>query len=198
MRHAMSQHNILHFLMLCLLALASTLSTSAKGKPKEPEVRFFARFECQRDYLTVEDSVVVNIVLYSNVPFQSATTKTKDLKIRGGHSRKLPKRGDMQQQRVRMEDGIYYGIIYDRYIVGSDAVGEIRLPEIKFEAEVMIYDGEDYPEQFPFDPFGFFSRPQPRFHIVRAKCTSPAFVLPVKARPKRSTQEILSSGGRVA
>lgn len=184
--------------MLCLLVLASALATWAEGKPEEPEVRFFARCECQRDFLTVEDSVVVSIVLYSNVPFQSATTKTKEVKIRGGHSRKLPKHGEMQQQRVRLEDGIYYGVIYDRYVVGSDAAGEIRLPEVKFEAEVMIYDGEEYPERSPFDPFGFFSRPEPRYHTVRARCTSPAFVLPVKARPKRSTQEILSSGGRVA
>lgn len=176
------------FLLLC-----PALSIHAKGKD---EVRFFARYECNRENVLVGDSVVVNLVLYANQPFQKADCKTKAPKIKGGHSRVLPIRGERQQQRVRLEDGIYYGLIWERYVVGSDEVESIRFPEQQFEATFIIYEDEYNYE--PLDPFGFFSRPTRKSHTAEGSCKSSTFSLPVVARPKRSTQEVISSGGQVA
>ena len=180
-------------LFLLILLFCSAQAVQAKGKD---EVRFFARYECSKENVLVGDSVVVNVVLYASQPFQQADCKTKTPKIKGGHSRLLPSRGERQQQRVRLEDGIYYGIIWERYMVGSDEVESIRFPELQFEGTFIIYEDEyDYE---PLDPFGFFSRPTRKSHTTEASCKSSTYTLPVVARPKRSTQEVISSGGQVA
>lgn len=180
-------------LNLIILLLCSTLSANAKGKD---EVRFFARYECSQENAIVGDSVIVNLVLYANQPFQKADCKTKSVKIKGGHSRPVSIYGERQQQRVRLDDGIYYGLIWQSYVVGSDEVEQIYFPEQQFEATFIIYENEyDYE---PIDPFGFFSRPTRKTHSAEGSCKSSSFTLHVKARPKRSTKEVISSGGQVA
>lgn len=177
-----------HILLILLLTLAS-LPVAAQNS-----VEVFARYECQRDEVIQGDSTVVNIVVYSNLPFQRVKCANQKVKIKGGNTRLLPRRGERQQQQVRTGRGVYYAILWDSYIVGSNRVETIKFPELKFEVELQEY--ETYHD--PFDPFGFFSRPQRTGRIIEGNCKIPTFTLPVIERPKRSTQEAISSGSQVA
>lgn len=156
----------------------------------------FARWECSRENIIVGDSVQVNIVLYSSCPFKRAECSSKSLKIKGGHSRLVKRRGDRQQQRVRTTNGVYYAIVWDSYVVGSDKVEEVKFPDVPFNIEVEVPYGEEYYD--PFDPFGFFHGPRRRTQAQSLKVKSPSFALPVIAKPKRSTQDAISSGSRIA
>lgn len=178
-----------------ILLLLSFVCLSSYAKTKE-KITFFAQYECSKPSVTVGDSVVVNLVLYSSHAFQDVSCKSKKYKINGGHSRRITARGQRQQQQVRRDDGIYYAIIWDRFVVGSDAEANICFPALKFEGKFIVYDS-DY-EYEPVDPFGFFSRPTRKSHNEDAYCKSTKFKLPVVKRPKRSTREVLSSGGNVA
>lgn len=181
------------FVILAILFLLPAVALASGGD--DTDVRLFARYEPARETLTEGDSLQVNVVLYSNCPFQRAECTTKNIKIKGGHSRLLPRRGDRQQQRVRLAEGIFYAILWDTYVVGNDRTGSIKFPALQFDCEVEVTD-EVYNE--PFDPFGFFSRPRHKTHKVKTQCKCPAFELPVTERPKRSTLEVISSGGKVA
>lgn len=183
---------MMRYLTLLLLTIL-TLSSTAKAKD---DITFFAQYECSKENVTVGDSTVVSLVLYSSHPFQDVNCTTKTSKIKGGHSRRVPSRGQRQQQQVRHEDGIYYALVWERYIVGSDEVETIAFPEVSFKGTFIVYDSEY--EYEPLDPFGFFSRPTRKSHQAEASCKSKKFKLPVVPRPKRSTQEVLSSGGQVA
>lgn len=158
---------------------------------------FFARYECQRENVTVGDSVVVQLVVYSRHPFHQARCLTQKPKIKGGKARELKLQGERQQQKVRLSDGVYYAILWSRYMAGSDDVCTIRFPEISFEAELVVYDQDSAPSYNPFDPFGFFSQPERKSRVVRSKCKSEEFTLPVQQRPKRSTQDVIKSGAKV-
>lgn len=183
---------IMRYLIILLLSFIS-IESLAKSKD---EIIFFAQYECSKPSVTVGDSVIVNLVLYSSHPFQDVRCTSKSCKIKGGHSRRVSARGQRQQQQVRHEDGVYYAVVWDRFVVGSEAIGNINLPAQKFEGKFIVFDS-DY-EYEPLDPFGFFSRPTRKSHQAGATCKSKKFKLPVIARPKRSTQEVLSTGGNVA
>lgn len=180
------------FLSVFLLLLSFfPISASA-----EDGVELFARYECSGDNIIAGDSTLVNVVLYCNYPFSQAECTTKNIKIKGGHSRLVERRGQRQQQRVRLQQGIFYAIVWDTYVVGSSRVEDLKFPELRFDCKVEIKEGEDY--YSPFDPFGFFSRPQRKSRVVEDHVKCPAFTLPVVERPKRSTQEAIRSGSQVA
>lgn len=179
---------------LLILLLTIVISTPVWAGGKD-EADVFARYECQRDDVIAGDSIVINIVLYSSHPFQKAECTTKNIKIKGCTPRLVARRGNRQQQRVRLSQGIYYAIVWDSYVVGHAQPTEIKFPEVQFDCQVEIVESEGYD---PFDPFGFFGRPQRKSREVQQKCKAPAFVLPVIERPKRSTQEAISSGSRIA
>lgn len=182
----------MRYLIVMLISLLS-LSTSAKAKG---EITFFAQYECSKPSVTVGDSVVVSLVLYSSHPFQDVHCVTKSCFIKGGHYRRISTRGQRQQQQVRHENAIYYAVVWERFVVGSETLGNISFAPQKFEGKFIVYDSEY--EYEPLDPFGFFSRPTRKSHLVDASCKTTKFKLPVVARPKRSTQEVISSGGQVA
>lgn len=185
------------YAIITLLTCLVTLNVSAKSEAlsAKDEIDFFARYECQKENIIKGDSTIVNVVLYCNQAFEQAQCTTKHPKAKGGSFKLLPQRG-LQQQRVRLEKGVYYAIVVQRYMVASDEIGSIRLPELDFEGTFVIYDSEERYD--PFDPFGFFGRPQRKSHTAKGRCKTESFSLPVIAKPKRSTQEVISSGGRVA
>lgn len=156
----------------------------------------FARYECQRQSIIVGDSILVNVVIYSNAPFRKAECNTKNPKIKGGTLRLLPRRGERQQQRVRLSQGVYYAIVWDSYMVSSTKVEEVKFPELQFTYEVEVAYGEEYYD--PFDPFGFFHAPRRQTRPESGKVKCPAFNLPIIEKPKRSTQDAISSGSRIA
>lgn len=180
-------------LLITLLAVLTCLACRAAD---EDEVDVFAQYECKGDNVVQGDSIVVNVVIYSSQPFQRAACTTKNAKIKGGHSRLMERNFERQQQRVRLNRGVYYAILWDSYVVGSSAVENIKFPELQFDLELEVSDGEAYID--PFDPFGFFGRPKRRSHVVKRRVKTSPFTLPVIEKPKRSTQEAIKSGSRIA
>lgn len=178
-------------LLLLFFLLLPILPAAAKGNTE-----VFARYECARESVIAGDSTLVNIVLYSNHPIKNVKCLTKNIKVKGGESRLQPRYGDRQQQRVRLGQGVYYAILWDSFMVGSSRVENIKFPEVEFDCTVEVYEEEEYID--PFDPFGFFGRPQRKSHTEEGRCKAPAFTLPIIERPKRSTQEAISSGSRIA
>lgn len=183
----------LYFLIISVFMMFSPACFAAE---EDDDVVIFARYEPAQESVIEGDSIQVNVVLYSNCAFLSAECTTKNIKIKGGNSRLVQRRGNRQQQRVRLADGIYYAILWDTYVVGSNKPGEIKFPQLQFEGEVEVLEPEVYVD--PLDPFGFFSAPRHKSHKAKARCKCPAFELPVTTRPKRSTREVISSGGKVA
>lgn len=180
-------------ILITLFALLYFIPSWAEN---ETEVVVFARYECQRENVIVGDSVRVNVVLYSNVPFRKAECLTKNIKSKGGQSRLLPRHNERQQQRTRLSQGIYYAIIWDSYMVSSAKVEQVKFPELNFEYEVEVAYGEEYYD--PFDPFGFFHAPRRQTRPENGKVKCPSFTIPFVEKPKRSTQEAISSGSRIA
>lgn len=179
-----------------LIILFSLLNVLPSWATNEADIVVFARYECQRENVIVGDSVVVNVVLYSNVPFRKAECMSKNIKAKGGLSRLLPRYGERQQKRTRLSQGTYYAIVWDSYMVGSAKVEQVKFPELQFEYEVEVAYGEEYYD--PFDPFGFFHAPRRQTRPENGKVKCPAFTIPFVEKPKRSTQEAISSGSRIA
>lgn len=178
-------------IIFILFALLFSLPSSAKD-----DIDLFARYECSRENIIAGDSIRVNVVIYCNHPFQKAVCTTKNIKVKGGHSRLMQRRGDREQQRVRLNQGVYYAILWDSYVVGSSQVENIKFPELQFDCDIEVIEQEESYD--PFDPFSFFHRPQRKSHIASGHCKCPSYTLPVVERPKRSTQEAISSGIQVA
>lgn len=180
-------------ILTLLFAVFFAVPSWATGKG---EADVFARYECQRENIVVGDSVLVNVVIYSSAPFRKAECTTKNPKIKGGTWRLLPRRGDRQQQRVRLSQGVYYAIVWDSYMVSSAKIEEVKFPDLQFNYEVEVAYGEEYYD--PFDPFGFFHAPRRQTRPESGKVKCPAFSLPIIEKPKRSTQDAISSGSRIA
>lgn len=179
--------------LIAILAFIIGIPSLAADKDA---VDVFARYECQRDNVIIGDSVLVNVVLYSAAPFRKAECTTKNIKTKGGIVRQLPRRGDRQQQRVRLSQGVYYAIVWESYMVASNKVEDVKFPALQFSYEVEVSYGEEYYD--PFDPFGFFHAPRRQTRPENGRCQCPTFTLPVTEKPKRSTQEAISSGSRIA
>ena len=178
--------NRLHLLLL-LLSLAG-LSLSAR--PPQDEITFFAQIEHDNRPLYAGDSCVVSIVLYSPAPFRDVRCTSASLKVRGGHARLLPQ-GQRTQQRVVKDNRFYMAMVWQQWVVGSEDVGKLQFSPLQFE-------GEFSKVEMPDDPFDrFFYGPQETGRVKR-KCKMNAYTLPVLEKPKRSTREILQSGGQVA
>lgn len=156
------------------------------------EVSFFARVVSERERLFVGDSCVVNIVLYSSHPFVEVESSPQQPRIRGGHTRALPRYGQRLQERVRMKEGVFYALVWEQVVVGREEVGKIHFSTMNFNGSFAVYEES----QDPFERFFGFAPRQRR--VVKAKCKLTPFELPVEERPKRSTRDLMSSGGKVA
>ena len=180
----------LFFGILCILSAESRTLAASGSK----EAVLFARYECKHNELTVGDSMVVNVVLFSDIPFQQAEATSKSFKVKGGQARKLPEKR-LSQKRVRMEEGVFYALVLCSYVVSSEVVGEVVLPPQEFSATLVVYE-QDHTDDF-FSPFDFFVPKQRKYHTTTQKCKAEPLKIKVKEKPKRSTQEAIRSGNRV-
>lgn len=160
-----------------------------KASKDKEDVVFFARVVTEREQLFAGDSCLVNIVLYSSLPFADVEKDPEVISVKGGRARLLPRRSRPTPFRIQMEEGIFNAVVWQQYIVGRDDVGKIRFSTPTFHATFGIVEMSD-------DPFErFFGFGQRNLRLVKAKCKLDAFTLPVVERPKRSSQDILQSGG---
>lgn len=155
---------------------------------RKSEVEVFARTITKTEKITVGDSTLVSIILYASAPFNKVECTTKNIKTEGGYAHPLRIRSHNANSRVRENGKIYYTYVYEQYIVGSEKTGTLKMPELKFNAEFVIYDE-------PVTPYHEFWGIQPENHIANEVITLPAFSIEVAPRPKRSTKEMMQHGG---
>lgn len=177
------------FLIAAFLLLPAWAERNAQGKEKQDKVVFFARILPERPEIYAGDSCVVSLVLYSNLAFADIQQKPENLTIKGGRARLLPRYSPPTPFHVQMEGGVFNAVVWQQYVVGRDEVGKIRFSSPTFNATFVVVEPSDDPfERF----FGFAPRQQ---RLVKGQCKLDAFTLPVVERPKRSSQDILQSGG---
>ena len=152
---------------------------------------FFAEVITDRQQLYVSDSCVVSVVVYARQPILSLEQSPRTTRFAAAiQARALPT--DRQMVRTHRKNQAYYAIVWQRFMVSRNKVGEIVFPQLKFKGEVGIYQWEDREDDF------FFIAPQPRLtRKIKKNCRLAPFKLPVTERPKRTTKELIRSGEQV-
>lgn len=183
----MTRHFMFSYATFFLLLLSATRLCAQTEKA----ATFFAKYEVERDALVAGDSMRVNLWLYASQPFRDVQLAAKTPKVKGGKARAVAM-GQRSQRTVRLPEGVFYEMLWQQYVVASEEVGEIRFLPTRLDAKLAIIE-------YNPDPFAqFFGEGTREVGLVKTKCKTPALHIEVKERPKRSTQEIIHSGGRVA
>lgn len=154
---------------------------------EDKDIDLYARFIPNQEQLYAGDSCLVSVVLYATLPFHQIKGKVEAPKIKGGRAR-LVAENHRDQERVRTERGVYYRLILQQYVVGSETTGHINFPQQKYEVELGVYQTSHHPFSF------FFETPPQLVKTIGRKIVLPSFKLPVKERPKPSTQEMIRRG----
>ena len=176
----------LYSALLMLLSLVGCLDAMASD-----EVQFFARYESERKQLIEGDSCRINLVLYSSLPFRDVICSPQHPKVKGGTLRPVAM-GSRAQRLVRLTEGVFYELVWQQYVVASSKQGAVSLAPITIEGTFAIMEVDP-------SPFSqFFGSGQREVGQTKVKTRSEKFLLPVVPRPKRTQQEIIQSGGRVA
>lgn len=171
-------------ILLAILALLSCFPLSAQ------KTECYAEWLTSHEQLYAGDSCLASVVLYSNLPFLEVKGKIPPLRTKGGSARLVAENCN-QQERVRTERGLFYRLVLQQYVVRSEEQGKLQLPKQQYEVALGLYRTSNN----PFDLF-FGSEPQ----LVKTLITNislPTHQLPVVERPKRKTQDMISSGQRV-
>lgn len=180
---------------LCIANFGFANDAYGKKTGKEERIHFFACYEPAYEEIVAGDSMLVNVVLYSSAPFHHVHQPKKPLTLKSGTMRLLPQRV-INQQRVRLEQGVYYAIVLQRYMVSAESAGTLTLPGTKLQGDFIVYTPL-FAESLPQSPYGFFHQTPYKSSIVSRKCRLESKRIKVRERPKRSTQDVIRSGGRV-
>lgn len=169
---------IVFFTLLLLVALPILGNNKTKD-----EVVFFAKVETSSPECYAEDSLLVNVVLYASLPFEEVKRTGKALTARGGVARLLPRYYPARQQRLRDEQGQWrYVLLAEQYMVHAQEVGQVQLSASSYEAQLGIYE----------ETYDFFGWPtQVLRSTIQKKTALKTYSIPVKARPKPSTRQLL-------
>lgn len=157
---------------------------------QKADVDFYAELVPHKEQLYSGDSCLVSIVLYANQPFHRIKSKCSPLIVKGGRAR-LISENTTQQERVRTSKGMYYQLILQQYVVGGDKIGKIIFPKHRYEVELGMYEVQREPFSF------FFGERQKLVKTIPVSATLSSSPLQVLPRPKRSTKDMIQSGGRV-
>ena len=170
--------------LLVLLFPASLLAQKSEGRGND----CFVRVLCDKKKLVEGDSCLLTVVAYAPRPFL-VKKKPAPVQINNGHLRKLPI-GRQQLQRVVENQYIYYALVYEQYVLRSQQIGTITLPEREFGLELHIQEASR-------DPFDAFFGRSGRVRKVDVKAFSEPFRLDVVEKPKRTMMEMKRSGIQV-
>ena len=174
-----------HVLLTSLLLLCCLTTARAQRQPT-----FFARVVAEKPNVIVGDSTLVSILLYSDAEFQSVSCKTKTLRLRGAdvHRRSV--------DRMRGTGRTVYGgrvwntMLWAQYMVSTDKLGDIKIPEMKFTATLRLYDR-------PVDPFDDFFGRRRTYRDVEVKAVSEEAKITFVEKPRKTTRELLQGHGHV-
>lgn len=180
------KHTVFGFLLslFLLVFMVSPAMSATRAKPTEPE--FFVRIVPQKAEVVKGDSTVVSIIVYSSGDLQSVTCKSeKELKIKGCRVRKVSNDNQRRVVQTRLDGKVYYALVWARYMVASDEIGEYNIPEMSFEGVVRVYrrTGDDF--------YGFFGRTTYKDHKMKA--TSLKTKLQFVQKQQKTTDELLHS-----
>jgi len=174
---------------LLLLALALLLLAAPAAAQKSAPT-LFVRTIVKKTPFIKGDSTLVSFVLYSDAEFQKVVCKTKKLKIKRGSLRKLDVNRARSGGRARYQNRIYNTLIWSQYMVASDDVGKIVVPPLEFECVLRVYQQSN-------DPFDRFFNRRRSYKDVEMKTKSEETTIEVIEKPRKNTNELLKSGGKV-
>ena len=145
-----------------------------------------------RNGVLAGDSMLVSVVLYSQYPIAEAECTTT-FKVSGKGNAKCTARRlginrNATASRTREGRNVYYTLVWDQYVVAPDAVGTYTIPSLKFSAKLQQV------VRMP-DLFDQMMGASPEYRTHKVSGSSESFTFEAKEKPRRSTRDILSSGG---
>lgn len=170
--------------LLTLLLFFSLLPLSAQ------KAECYAEWITSHEQVYAGDSCLASIVLYSTLPFLEVKGDIPTLRTKGGRAR-LVAENRTQQDRIRTKRGLFYRLVLQQYVVGSEEVGKLQLPKQRYKVTLGIYRANNH----PFD-FFFGSEPQ-LVKTITTNISLPLHQLAVVSIPKRNTQDMIRSGQHV-
>lgn len=148
----------------------------------------FARILPDRTTLYAGDSMLVSVVLYATAPIAKAEC-TSQFVVKGKCDvRKLDIDRNATAGRTREGRQMYYTLVWNQYVVAPQKTGTYTIPVQKFKATLQRV------VRMP-DLFDQMMGATPEYKEHKEKGTSETFTFEAKEKPRRSTQEILRSGG---
>ena len=177
-----------------LLVILFTLLSFSVTVAKEDNNTFFAEITTgnKNNEITVGDSTVFSVWLYSIYPFGDIECSKPNIKINNCHVRRVTRNQRQSQSRRYINNKLYYCTLWGQYIIGSDKKGTYTIPSLGFTATLYIQVQQDID---PFDPFGFFRQPQ--YKKIESSTSTPATKFSIIAEPLKTTEELLKSGKAV-
>ena len=184
-KHHPLQMNRIITLLLFIVTFAT--ASAEKGTPA-----LFARILPDRTTLIAGDSMLVSVVLYAQHPIAEAECNST-FKVTGKNGGKCTYRRlniDRNSTAGRTREGgkVYYTLVWNQYVVAPNSVGRYSIPPLKFTATLQQV------VRMP-DLFDQMMGASPEYKEHKEKGTSETFTFEAKEKPRRSTQEILRSGG---
>ena len=176
-------------LLLIFLFTACTLNPWAKN-----DNEFFARAVLnEKNEIVAGDSALINVWIYSVVPFDQVNCATNKVKVHGCTVRQVAGAGKHRVTQKRFNGRVYYAMLWSQFVVAPESKGSFTFPEMDFSATT--YWEVQQREVDPFDPFGFFRRP--KYKKEKREATSPSLKFQGVGAPMKSTQELIQSGHNV-
>ena len=176
-----------------IIATLLLLFTACTLQAKDHDPDFFIRVLSDRATpISAGDSMLVSIVLYAQHPIAEASCKSS-VKLTGKGSsqcslRKLPINRNATASRVREGRSIYYTLVWDQYVVAPTAIGSYTIPTLKFTATL------EEVVRMP-DLFDQMMGARPETRRPQVSASSQPFTFKAQEKPRRSTREIMRSGG---
>ncbi len=169
-----------------LLLFALLLSVSAAARDKSG-VEFFVRVVPNADEVIKGDSTLVSFVFYSTAPVSSATMKPEVLKVKNARVRRLHTGRGYGSSRARENGKIYYTQVGAQFVVATEQLGTLTVPECEFEATFRFRKSSGDPfEEF----FGFGGQTVE----IKEKAKSEQLKIEVVRRPQRTMREMMREG----
>lgn len=173
-------------LFLLLLSLLPLLASASSAAKETLQVRILT----DPTSIYSGDSMLVSVVLYSSAPVASASCEGK-ISIDGKCKvRQLPVDRQGTAGKVREGQSIYYTLVWAQYVVAPLQAGRVTIPPIRFNATLQRV------VRMP-DFFDQMMGARPEYKETKVSATSAPFVVEIKDKPLRSTQEMMRRGSSV-
>ena len=199
-------------LIITILLCAGIAAGNSQPKDKDDGITLFAVATLPQgvDGVYLGDSIIVTVVLYSNINFEKIENKsTKIPAVKKATVRRYRAGRRLSQDIAPYKGKRYYAVAAEQYAVtptetsfsatshkgDTDGVlGEITFPSQQYNVVLSVTERS----RDPFNPFGeFFPFGRTQTRQVQKACTSEPLKIKVAKRPRKTIEELRQSGTTV-